>query len=217
MNYFTERSLYYYFLMREISDDAGVQAWRFIAKNFGVKAREIKYYEKLVTDETLAELSTCGNIEIHRNYLSGYCKDESEFGYTETEREILELKHNALMKIEELFGNSRVKAMRQRSLSHKYERDHAGAVLYALNLLFVNRDGDCRQLVESILRKELTDSKNSDAGIALLHVVQEGHKDIMDELALTPDMPLRPIEMKVLSRQFGGGNVSHGGKHTIGF
>ena len=217
MNYFTERSLYYYFMLREISESADLQAWRFVARHFGVKPADIKYYEKLLADKTLAELSSCGNIEIHKNYITGFCHDGSEFGSSETESEILEIKLNALGKIEELFGNTRVKGMRQRSLSHKYERDHAGAVLYALNLIFVNKGGNCSRLADGILRKELTDSKNSDAGIALLRVAHEGHKEIMDGLASTPDMLLRPIELKTLMRQFGGGNVSFNGKHTIGF
>lgn len=217
MNYFTERSLYYYFLMREISESADMQAWRFVARQFGVKAKEIKYYEKTLKNETLEELSTCKNIEVHKNYLRGFCGDGGEFGCSETEAEVLEMKLNALIKTEELFGNTRVKGMRQRSLSHKYERDHAAAVLYALNLIFVNKGGDCRQLSESILRKELAESRNSDAGIALLRIVQEGREEIMDGLAVTPDMLLRPIELKSLSRQFGGGDVRVKCRRTIGF
>ena len=38
MNYLTQRSVYYYFLMREAAE-TGLDSWSFIAKNFGVKPK----------------------------------------------------------------------------------------------------------------------------------------------------------------------------------
>ena len=66
MKYLTERSLYYYFLMREVAD-ADEGAWNFTASCFGVKKNEIKQYEKVVANKTLDELETVGDIEMYGN------------------------------------------------------------------------------------------------------------------------------------------------------
>lgn len=216
MNYFIDRSIYYYFLVCEITD-ADMSAWRFIARYFGVKPKDIKLYEDILSDKTLAQLSNCNDIEIHKNYLENFCSDAGEFGRDSRQREVLELKALALHKIADLFGDTRIKVNRLRSLSHIYEQDHTAAVLYALRVLHLNAVEECRILASNILYRELTEGKNSDAGIVLLKLGTFPPEDVMSALALTPDMPLRPAELKSLIRHYGCADAAFRGRRTIGF
>ena len=68
MIYLVKRSLYYYFLMREVTD-AESEAWCFIAKVFGVKPKDMKAYQKVLENQTLNELSTIDDIDMHKNYI----------------------------------------------------------------------------------------------------------------------------------------------------
>ncbi|MDE7379639.1 MAG: hypothetical protein K2N14_01180, partial [Clostridia bacterium] len=209
-----ERSLYYYFLMCEVTD-AGVQNWRFIAKCFGVKAKDVKYFEGLLSNPVLAELATVGDVEMHKNYLDSFCRDREEFGCDEVEREILNVKGLALHKIAETFSTMQVKSKRLIALSHKHGQDHAAAVLYALSVLMLNPDAESKSVAENILYKELVNCHNSDAGIVLLRV-SANPEQIMSELASAPDMLLHPDEIKLLSRQYGKCTAVKS-RHTIGF
>ena len=217
MIYVIERALYYYFLMREIGD-AGLDFWKFVAGFFGVKPKEIKAYEKVLSNDVLAELSTLGDVEMYKNFLSGFYCAEDEFGKSKTEREAIEAKALALHKASALFGDDYVKVNRLRVLSHVYENDHYASVLYALQVLYLHNTDECEKFAEGILLQELKEGSNSDAGIILLKLRKEKAKETMTYLSGTPDMLLRPAVLKELKRRYGGnnGNIFRN-KRAIGF
>lgn len=216
MRYLSDRSLYYYFLMREVTD-AGTEAWGFIAKNFGVKSKEIKAYESVLSDRTLDDLTTIGDIEMYKNFLNGFCVNETEFGKSRNEQDAIEAKALALHKIEGTFGETLIKSNRLRSLSHNYERDHVSSVLYALQLMYLNSNKECARFAEGILSKELKEGKNSDAGLILLNMKEGGKSEIVTTLKSLPDLLLRPDMQKYLSKQCGSGVIILNDKPTIGF
>ncbi len=217
MKYLIERSLYYYFLMREVTD-VGTDGWGFIAKNFGVKPAIIKTYGRVLASPVLEELTTTDDIETYKNYLSGYCASQTEFGKGRNEQDTIEAKALALHKIRELFGEAVVKGNRLRSLSHNYERDHIASVLYAMQMLYLNNDEQCEKLAEEILTKELKEGKNSDAGLILLKL-KNGDTETVTRLRSLPDVLLRPDLLKYLTKQYGTISVESlfKEKRTIGF
>ena len=88
-------------------------------------------------------------------------------------------------------------------------------MLYALRLLYVGGD-NFKGLAKDILKKELTDGKNSDAGLALLSLAGDGEKEeITLALGATPDMILRPDVLNALG--INAGNTATAGKRLIGF
>lgn len=218
MLYEKQRALYYHFLMQEIAE-AGNDSWKFVAGYFGLGAEGIKEYETALLSPVLAELSTIGDVDMYRNYLSGFICGENEFGKSKTEQEIIEAKELALYKITSLFGANSVKSSRLRSLSHNYENDHIAAVLYALQVMYCNDGGQSKSFAESILLKELKEEKNSDAGLVLLRLKCDSATEIMSYLSCTPDMLLRPEVLKRLIKQFGGNvaDASFKSKPQIGF
>ena len=218
MKYLKQRSLYYYFLMREVTE-IGVEGWNFIAKNFGVKPKEIKTYETVLTNPVLDELATADDIEMYKNYLNGYCISDSEFGRGKNEQEAIDMKSLSLHKLQELFSDSLVKGNRLRSLSHNYEHDHIASVLYAMQMLYLNDDKQCEKFVIELLNKELKEGKNSDAGLILLQLEIGNERDIVARLRGLPDMLLRPDMLKYLTKQYGGGSGESifKDKLTIGF
>lgn len=218
MKYLTERSLYYYFLMREVTD-VGVEGWSFIAKSFGVKPQTVKAYEGVLTNPLLDELSTIDDVEMYKNYLTGYCVSDNEFGKSQREQEVIEMKALALNKLKELFNNSPMKGNRLRSLSHRYERDHIASVLYAMQVLYLNEDKQCEKFAEELLTKELQEGQNSDAGLILLTLKNANASDTVTRLRGLPDMLLRPDMLKYLTKQYGNGSGESifKDKRTIGF
>ena len=217
MIYLTERALYYYFLMQEIGE-VGVDFWKFIAGLFGVKPKEIKAFEKVLSNAVLAELSTIGDVEMYKNFLNGFSCAEDEFGKSKFEHEAIEAKALALHKSCTLFGDDYLKGGRLRVLSHVYERDHFASVLYALQVLYLHDTDECEKFAESILIKELKEGSNSDAGIILLNLRKDSVSETMAYLSSTPDMLLRPAVLKELKRRYGGddGDIFRN-KHAIGF
>ena len=217
MNYLNERALYYYFLMQE-TGEAGVDFWKFIAGFFGVKSKEIAAYEKVLVNPVLAELSTIGDVEMYKNYLSGFSCAENEFGKSVTESDAIEAKALALHKSCSLYGNDySLKGGRLRVLSHSYEKDHFASVLYALQVLYLHNNEDGEKFAENILVRELKES-NSDAGLILLKLKKDSVSETMAYLSSTPDMRLRPDVLNELKKRYGGGD---GGifknKRVIGF
>lgn len=217
MIYLVKRSLYYYFLMREVTD-AESEAWCFIAKVFGVKPKDMKAYQKVLENQTLNDLSTIDDIDMHKNYINGFCTQTTEFGKALCEQEVIEAKALALYKIRELFGDKSVKGNRLRSLSHNYKRDHVASVLYALHLLYFNYNTACNELARNILVKELKDGKNSDAGLILLTLDKNGEREIASCLKCLPDMLLLPQMLKYLNHKYegDGGSILQDNR-TIGF
>lgn len=217
MNYITQRALYYTFLMREISE-AEKDCWLFMAERFGVDRSQAEELEAILSNPVLGELSSLGDIEIYKNYLSGFSA-ENEFGKKEAEEAVIDAKMHALIKVREMFGENSVKSGRLRALAHGYEKNHAASVLYALHILFFNGTAEGKKFAASLLLKELTEGKNSDAGLLLLNLEQENTQEIMLALGSAPDMLVRPDVLKKLSERFGedcsGGQF--GGKRTIGF
>ena len=217
MIYVTERALDYYFLMQEINE-VGIGFWKFAAGLFGVKPREVKAYEKVLSNPVLAELYTMGDVEMYKNYLSGFFCACDEFGKCKNEREAIEAKALALQKINALFGEDYVKSGRLRALSHNYEKDHFAAVLYALQVLYLNNTDYSQKFAQGILMKELRDGNNSDAGLILLRLTKQNADEIMSYLSRTPDMILRPAVLKELIKQYGGNNdAGFISKRAIGF
>ena len=218
MLYEKQRALYYNFLMQEIAE-AGSDSWKFVAGYFGLGAEEIEECEAALSSPVLADLSTIGDVDMYRNYLSGFACGENEFGKSRIEQEIIEAKELALHKIVSLFGTNSVKSNRLRSLSHNYENDHIAAVLYALQVMYCNDGSQSREYAEGILLKELKDEKNSDAGLVLLRLKGDVAAEIMGYLGSAPDMLLRPEVLKNLVLRYGGSVADTGfkGKVTIGF
>lgn len=218
MKYFTERSLYYTFLLQEILESEA-DDWNFTARLFGVKPKEIKTYGKVLEDATLKDLATVQDIDMYRNFVNGYlCSGKEEFGKREEEATAIEARALALHKIDVLFGDGLIKGNRLRILSHVYERDHVGAVLYALSILHQGKNAEREQLAKEILLKELTQGKNSDAGLILLKLTKgEELKTVKGELVSTPDMILRPDVVKRLAIKYGAGGTALNRKRTIGF
>ncbi|MDE6585908.1 MAG: hypothetical protein K2K80_04435 [Clostridia bacterium] len=218
MKYLTERSLYYYFLMREVAD-VGVNGWSFIAKNFGAKPKEIKTYEAVLTNSALDDLCTTDDIEMYGNYLNGYCVADTEFGKSKCEQDAIAAKALALHKQQELFSDSLIKGNRLRTLSHNYERDHIASVLYAIQMLYLNENKQCKKFAKELLTKELKEGKNSDAGLILLNLESVDTCDTVNILRSLPDMLLRPDMLKYLAKQYGsaGGENLFKDKRTIGF
>lgn len=218
MKYVIGRALYFYFLMREVTDaDAG--AWVFIARHFGVKPKDIKTYEKVLENRTLEDLTTTDDIEMYKNYLNGFWCKENEFGKSECEQEAITAKALALHKMQELFGDVHIRGNRLRSLSYIYERDHKACVLYALQVLYLNSEKECGIFAEEILKKELKEGKNSDAGLILLARKCGNEDEIVSCLKGLPDMLLCPDMQKYLTKQYGkgSGEVIYKDKRTIGF
>ena len=217
MIYVIERALYYYFLMQEINE-VGVDFWKFVAGLFGVSPRQIKEYEKVLSDPMLAELSTIGDVEMYKNFLSGFSCAEDEFGKSKSEREAIEAKALALHKSCSLFGDDYLKGGRLRVLSHIYEKDHFASVMYAIQVLYLHNTDECEKFAESILLKELRDESNSDAGLVLLKLKAGNVGETMAYLSSTPDMLLRPAVLRELKRRYGGndGDIFRN-KRAIGF
>ena len=218
MLYEKKRALYYHFLMQEIGE-AGSGSWKFVADYFGLDAEEIKEYETALLSPVLAELSTIGDVDMYRNYLSGFICGENEFGKSKCEQDVIEAKELALHKITTLFGADSVKSSRLRALSHSYEKDHIAVVLYALQVMYCNDGSQSKSFAESILLKELKEEKNSDAGLVLLRLKPDSAEEIMGYLNCTPDLLLRPEVLKKLIKQYGGNvaGTSFKSKPPIGF
>lgn len=202
MKYLIERSLYYYFLMQEVTG-SDIDAWGIIAKNFGVKLKEIKIYESVLADNTLDELATIDDMEMYRNYFNGFCSNATEFGKAKRVQEAIDAKALVILKMQSLFGDSHIKGNRLRSLSHNYERDHIAAVLYALQVLYANSSSGCGKLAENILATELKEGKNSDAGLILLNLNNSKSVETATCLKSLPDIILRPDILRYLTKQYG--------------
>lgn len=215
MDYFIRKSLHYYFMMGEITE-TGVEAWRFIAHKFGVEDADIKAYEPVVQHETLGEILSCKDVYTYKNYLGKYCRDENEFGNRSEEMLVLDCKFKALERVHTLFNGELTRGNRLGSLAHKYETSHSAAVLYALCVLYINGEAGS-ELAKSILYKELTEGKNSAAGIVLLNTDGGNEGEIMSYLGQMPDMRVLPNEYAYLVKRHGCGGTDFKGKRVIGF
>ena len=172
------KSLYYYFMMGEVTE-AGADAWRFIARKFGVDEEDISRYGALLENGTLKDISSCNDVMTYKNYLaSGYCRNEEEFGKRSEEMLVIDCKFKALERIAELFNGGVTRGNRLGSLAHRYEQHHTAAVLYSLCMLNINGDGHA-EIAKEILYKELTEGKNSTAGILLLNIGGSNEAEIM--------------------------------------
>lgn len=218
MKYEKQRALYYHFLMQEIGE-VGSGSWKFVAEYFGLNPKEIEEYDKALSNPVLAELSTIGDVDMYRNYLHGFLCEEDEFGKANIEQETIEAKALALHKMLSLFGESSIKSNRLRALSHNYDKDHIAAVLYSLQILYLNSGSESKNFAERILMKELKEGNNSDAGLVLLRLKKEKADEIMTCLSGTPDMLLRPDVLKALIKEYGGEGADTGfkSKRPIGF
>ncbi|MCM1237744.1 MAG: hypothetical protein NC489_47380 [Ruminococcus flavefaciens] len=216
MNYFLERSLYYYFLMCEIADE-NVSAWKFIAGLFGLSAAKIKKFGEILKNPVLGELASPEDIVMYNNYLAGFCRDTDDFGSSSDEQFVLEAKAQALKKTASIFGDMAMKSNRLRALSHNYPRDHVASVLYALQILRLNADDDRRQFALNVLSSELGSGDNSDAGLILLKLSRKDAQEIMSTLCGLPDMLLHPEVIKRLEKKYGEGKRGVPGIRSIGF
>ena len=71
MKYLAERSLFYYFLMREAMA-TGIETWSLIAETFGVCQKLIKDYKNVLSDPILNDLVTTNDIDVYKNFISGF-------------------------------------------------------------------------------------------------------------------------------------------------
>lgn len=216
MKYFLERSMFYYFLMREVADGSN-ECWRFVAECFGIDAETTDKYETRLSNEVLDELSTVGDIDLYRNYIGGYFNAETQFGKDECERSILDIKFLALHRAQAMFDEVKNKVNRLRLLANFYEQDRVAAVLYAMQLSISSSDKECHAFAVDILKRELNENGNSDAGLILLNMEDEDKSCIVDRLRCLPDILIRPEISLYLAERYGGGNVILKNRHTIGF
>lgn len=217
MEYLVDRSLFYYFLMREITD-AGKEVWSTIANDFGVSPKLIKNYEAALQEPVLVELVTPEDIEVYKNFTSGFFFKGPCFGKSAIESDTIDSKLLALQKIQQLFGYAKIKKDRLLALSHIYENDRAASILYALQIIHFNKDKNCCSYAEDILSKELFEEKNSDAGFILLQLKKEDAVRTVSCLKSLPEMLIRPEIMKYLTDKYGGSNeIIIKGKLPIGF
>lgn len=217
MKYLTERSLFYYFLMREIKD-AGTELWSTIANDFGVSQEVINRYEITLENPVLSDLVTAADIEVYKNYINGFFCEENCFGKSPTEIDTIEAKLLALQTAQQLFGNTQQKQNRLQLLSRNYEGDRVASVLYALHIIHFNNDKSCRTFAGNILAKELHDEKNCDAGFVLLQLKDEETDKTVAALKSLPEMLIRSEMMDYLKDRFGEiATVVFDSRRTIGF
>ncbi len=217
MTYLTERSLLYYFLMREITD-GGIEIWRKVANVFGVDQKSIKRFEDILKEQILDELLTADDIEVYKNYISCFIGENKCFGKSADEAKVLETKAVALQKVQEICGNGKNKAERLRIIAYFYENDHTASILYALQIMWVNADEKRQKYAEKILMKEFKYGQNSDAGFILLRLKHEDKGGIVSCLKSLPDMFLRPDIIKYLTDKYGGSEeIVINNKLSIGF
>lgn len=219
MKYLAERSLFYYFLMKEIKD-VGSDAWLHIANMFGVNHDVITHYEGLVSDPVLDDLLTTDDIDMYKNFINmdGFLNNKRCFGKSESECDVIEAKALALQKAKQLFGETGVKADRLRILSLIYEKDHIASVLYAVQLFCADANKDVLQYANDILTKEFREGQNSDAGFILLGFETTASAEIAMYLKGFPDMLLRPDVIRYLSDKYGDGSyITLKTKRAIGF
>lgn len=216
MKYLAGRSLFYYFLMREITD-LGTELWEQIAKDFGLSPKLIKSYGKVLCEPVLDDLSMPEDIEVYKNYLSGFCCDRSSFGKSEIEMEAVDAKALALRKVQQLFGNVQIGGNELQTLSRIYEGDRSASVLYALHIIHFNADKSCRKYAEDILFKELHDGKNSDAGFILLQLKGEEADKTAACLKSLPDVWVNAEIMQYLTDKYGGSGEIISPRRSIGF
>lgn len=216
MKYLTERGLYYYFLIREIAD-SGVEVWYSVARIFGIDSEMTDKYAALLGNEVLDELSTVGDIDLYKNYIGGYFNAETQFGKDECERGILDIKFLALHRAQAMFDEVKNKVNRLRLLANFYEQDRVAAVLYAMQLSISSSDKECHAFAVDILKRELNENGNSDAGLILLNIEDEDKSCIVDRLRCLSDILIRPEISLYLAERYGGSNIILKNRHTIGF
>ncbi len=201
MQYLTERSLFYYFLMREITD-AEEGLWERIAALFGVDAADAAQYAPVLQDATLGELTTTDDIAMYKTFIGGFFCEKEPFGRKACEKCAIEAKALALQKAQHLFDTP-VKLNRLKALSHLYEGDHAASVLYSLRLLCPGGDVCRATLARDILTEELSEGRNSDAGLILLHLDGTDAAAVAACLRSLPDVLLRPELLAYLAGKYG--------------
>lgn len=214
MKYLEERSLFYYFLMREITDEE-TDVWAVVADLFGVRPEQIELYRGVLADPILDELETDDDIEMYRIYTAGYFCEAPYFGERACERNVMDAKSLAVRKAQEIFDGTQGRGNRLRVLSHTYDRDHVASVVYALKLIGSNTS-TCPGLAEEILEKEFRAGRNSDAGLVLLRLKGENAAETAAVLKDLPDMLLRPEMQKYLTEKYGS-DVTIKARRTIGF
>lgn len=201
-SYILQRGVVYYFLMCEING-ADRKLWNFISDKFHMSGTLAAEIEKCVLSDVLNEFKSLEDISAYTSYLDGFCNDKSEFGKSRTERLILDAKLSALTKVAELFGSINVKSDRITGLSNVYKADRVGAVLYALQLMFSDKNGNCASLVCEILTDELEKRHSSDAGLILLNSDMANREDVFAVLCSLPDMMLQPGLIDELASEYG--------------
>lgn len=217
MEYLIDRSLFYYFLMREISD-VGADAWEYIARLFCVSAEEIGHYKCVLDNAILDEMSTTFDVDMYKNFMGGPFIRYTSFGEGERDKRVIEAKALALQKLREFFGDMQIKANRLCLLSEIYERDGAACVLYAIYVLHFNKSEQCAAFAEDLLVRKLKEDKNSDAGLIALGLKSEGREQIAYSLLNLPDMLIRPEMTQYLADRYGGSTeIKPVGKRVIGF
>lgn len=214
MKYLEERSLFYYFLMREITDEE-TDVWAVVADLFGVRPEQIGLYRGVLADPILDELETDDDIEMYRIYTAGYFCEPPYFGERASERNVMDAKSLAVRKAQEIFDGTQGRGNRLRVLSHTYDRDHVASVVYALKLIGSNTSTG-PGLAEEILEKEFRAGRNSDAGLVLLRLKGENAAETTAVLKDLPDMLLRPEMQEYLTEKYGG-DVTIKARRTIGF
>lgn len=214
-NYILQRALTYYFLMCEINESED-GLWEFVCDKFGIDDKDKTSIEQSLDSPTLHELKTMEDIYLYCTYLDGLCCNAAEFGKSEEERLIVDIKFAALTKTAELFERVNVKGNRIKRLSLTYKESHVASVLYALQIMFTNKNEECLKIAREVLCNELTSGNNSDAGLILLNA--DRTESVFKSFCSLPDMVLQSSLLKELAEKYG---MKNGGfslsKTQIGF
>lgn len=196
MNLITQRAIYYTFATQEIEEAETSRPWPAVAEFFGVAPEEEQRVEKLLTSPMLANLKTMEDIGLLQKCAEGF---GSAFPLSADEKEVLEIKYQALFKLKQLAGECHMTLLK--AIASAYRRDPVAAVLYAIQI-FMHNDGK-NNLGLKILSEALSADQNSDAGLLLLHLANDDKSGIYGRLSETPEMILHPEVLKELAATYG--------------
>lgn len=208
MNFIMQRAMYCGFAAQEISGGDGAEIWRAVAALFGVSPEEKCLGERLVSGSALAGLKTAEDARLLQKW-SGF----GGFRLSADEEEVLELKYQALLKVEQLAAEYRATPLKAVASAHG--RDPVAAVFYAVQILLHNKGRS--ELGYEILSAALSAEQSCDAGLLLLNAKHKDKNGVWAKLAETPEMILHPEVLQALAEKHGLDPDAAGRGGRIGF
>lgn len=212
MDFLTQRAYFYGFATCKIEGEEATEVWRAVAGLFGLDPKEIQPGERFSANLAYSALKSADDVRLLQK-----CADEKfggVFKLSAEEKQLMGLKYQALLKLEQLTVESRA-ATPLEAIALSYRRDSTAAILYSLQIFMHNEER--RALGCEILSNALTVDRNSDAGLILLHVKQDERVAVYAKLAETPDMVLHPAALESLGKRYGIGPVPAERSTKFGF